>query len=137
MHPKIKYIEDPNAVNLRNQHGENTITNAVANYQDMNIFAELTASRRGRSVIVTGEGMQKTGTEKTLKVNFIGNNQNKNNYGDDNDINNPNYLNFTTNYYDGSTPVIFNSLILEACRFLIKKIHHIEYCLTFHHQFLI
>jgi len=104
MHPKIKYIEDPNAVNLRNQHGENTITNAVANYQDMNIFAELTASRRGRSVIVTGEGMQKTGTEKTLKVNFIGNNQNKNNYGDDNDINNPNYLNFTTNYYDGSTP---------------------------------
>ena len=40
--------------------------------------------------------MAKTGLENTVTVNFIGNNQDSTN-------SNPNYLNFTTNWYDGST----------------------------------
>jgi len=96
-HKNIYYIEDPNAVNINPD-----ITNSIAQYQDMHIFAELTAVRKGRSVVVIGEGIQKTGLENTLNVNFMGNNQNKNNTGTD-DVNNPDYLKFTTNYYDGST----------------------------------
>jgi len=97
-HKNIYYIEDPNAVNINPN-----IDNSISQYQDMHIFAELTAVRKGRSVIVIGEGIQKTGLENTLNVNFLGNNQNKNNTGGADDINNPDYLKFTTNYYDGST----------------------------------
>ncbi|HUU88813.1 MAG TPA: hypothetical protein VMX17_13830, partial [Candidatus Glassbacteria bacterium] len=103
-HKNIYYIEDPNRVNLYpNDLTQNPIENAIGQYQDMHIFAELTAVRKGRSVIVIGEGIQKTGLENTLNVNFLGNNQNKNNTGGADDINNPDYLKFTTNYYDGST----------------------------------
>jgi hypothetical protein len=82
----IKYLDDPNSVNINT-----AIPNAIPQYQDMHIFAELTASRKGRSVIVVGEGLK---TDVDVIVNFLGNNQNPDN---------PNYLNFTTNYYDGST----------------------------------
>ena len=84
--PVIDYLNDPDSVNINPN-----IINAIPQYQDMHIFAELTASRRARSVIVIGGDTQST---PDFKVNFIGNNQNQNN---------PNYLNFTTNYYDGST----------------------------------
>jgi len=83
----VDYLNDPNSVNIN----ENLI-NAIPEYQDMHIFAELTATARGRSVIVMGKGL--SSTTKSVNVNFIGNNQN---------IDSPNYLNFTTNYYDGST----------------------------------
>lgn len=83
---------DPNTVNINND-----ITNGIPQYQDMYIFAELTAQSKGRTVIMNGETGSKTSTTKSKKINFIGNNQ------DDNDPNNPNYLNFTTNYYDGSS----------------------------------
>ena len=90
-------VLDPNDVNINTN-----IVNGIPQYQDMYIFAELTAKSRGRTVIVTtndgnvSQGMFKTGLEKPRNVNFMGVNQNKDN-------NNPNYLNFTTNYYDGST----------------------------------
>ena len=54
------------------------------------IFAELTAKSKGRTVIINGNAT----STKSETINLLGNNQNKNN---------PNYLNFTTNYYDGST----------------------------------
>ena len=89
----VVYIEDPNSVNINNN-----LINAIPQYQDMHIFAELTAKRKGRSVIVSIEGnnftTEKTGLENTLNVNFLGINQN---------TDSPNFLNFTTNYYDGST----------------------------------
>ena len=89
------YLVDPNKVNVNPD-----ITNSIPQYQDMHIFAELTAERRSRTVLVTGlEGTgsystQNTGTDKAISVNFLGNNQ---------DPDSPNYLNFTTNWYDGST----------------------------------
>jgi len=92
-HGQVLYIEDPNRVNLYPlaDLSVQPITNSVGQYQDMNIFAELTAVRKGRSVIVNGKGLQ---SMDSVEVNFLGNNQNKNN---------PNHLNFTTNYYDGSS----------------------------------
>lgn len=81
----VIFISDPNSVNINNN-----IPNAIAQYQDMHITAELSAVRKGRSVIVQGHGLI---SEGEVEINFIGSNQNKD---DDN------YLNFTTNYYDGS-----------------------------------
>ena len=87
-------LVDPNDVNINTN-----IVNGIPQYQDMYIFAELTAIRKGRTVLV-GIGdlnkyhVEQTGLENTTKINFLGNNQN---------TNNPNYLNFTTNYYDGSS----------------------------------
>ena len=91
---------DPNEINTRKKGNDNV--NAIPQYQDMYIFAELKAKSRARTVIVTSndgnvsQGTFKTGFEKPKEVNFVGINQNE---GD----NNPNYLKFTTNYYDGST----------------------------------
>jgi hypothetical protein len=89
----VVYIEDPNSVNINNN-----MINAIPQYQDMHIFAELTAKRKGRTVLVSTEGhtyeTKKTGLEDSLLVNFLGVNQN---------ADSPNYLRFTTNYYDGST----------------------------------
>ena len=76
---------EPNCVNINNN-----VVNGAPQYQDMHIFAELTAKSKGRTIIIDGN----TDSTKSKKINFIGNNQ---------DNNNPNYLNFTTNYYDGST----------------------------------
>lgn len=80
-------LVEPNEVNINND-----IVNGIPQYQDMHIFAELTAKSKGRTVIIDGD----TNSSKSKKINFIGNNQ-------DNENDNPNYLNFTTNYYDGST----------------------------------
>jgi hypothetical protein len=89
---------DPNDVNT-SLIGNNAI-NAIPQYQDMFIFAELKAVRKERTVLVTssetgnGSNILKTGLEKNIgEVNFIGVDQNKNS---------PNYLKFTTRYYDGS-----------------------------------
>jgi len=86
---------DPNDVNINP-----SITNSIPQYQDMFIFAELKATRKGRTVLETaselgnGGNILKTGLEKDVaEINFIGVDQN---------INSPNYLKFTTNYYDGS-----------------------------------
>ena len=86
---------DPNDVNTNPN-----ISNSIPQYQDMFIFAELRAIRKERTVLVTssetgsGSNIFKTGLEKNIgEVNFIGVNQNKNS---------PDYLKFTTRYYDGS-----------------------------------
>jgi len=84
-------LVEPNSLNS-NPSG---VVNAVPQYQDMHIFAELTAKSKGRTVIVSGPNAGAT-SEDPHSVNFLGNNQNE-------DVNNPNYLNFTTNYYDGSS----------------------------------
>lgn len=91
----IRWIGDPNSVNINPEF----INTGIPQYQDMHIFAELKGVRKGRSVLVSSNGgattaIESTGLENTIKVNFLGINQNENN---------PNYLKFTTNYYDGST----------------------------------
>ena len=84
-------LVEPNCVNINND-----IVNGIPQYQDMYIFAELTAKSKGRTLIIVGENSNTTSTNSET-INFIGNNQ------DNENENNPNYLNFTTNYYDGST----------------------------------
>jgi len=69
--------------------------NGIPQYQDMYIFAELTATSKGRTIIKDSN----VNSTKSKIINFIGNNQNN----DNPDNPDPNYLNFTTNYYDGST----------------------------------
>ena len=81
-------LVEPNCININNG-----IDNGIPQYQDMYIFAELTARSKGRTVIIDNNASSTT----SKKINFLGNNQD-NETGD-----NPNYLNFTTNYYDGST----------------------------------
>lgn len=78
----------PNLVNVNQE-----FVNGIPEYQNMYIFAELTAQSKGRTVITNTD----TTTTSSKKINFIGNNQNE-------DADNPNKLNFTTNYYDGSNP---------------------------------
>lgn len=95
---------DPNSVNINTTVDSNGVpfVNGIPQYQDMYIFAELKAKSRGRTVIVTtndgnvSQGVFKTGFENPKEINLLGVNQN-------NQDNNPNYLKFTTNYYDGST----------------------------------
>lgn len=85
---------DPNNIN-----NNNDFPNGIPQYQDMFINVELTAKRRGRSVLyTTNSGSMTADVNNTdeLVVNFMGVNQNK-------ESNDPNYLNFTTNYYEGST----------------------------------
>jgi hypothetical protein len=79
---------DPN--NLKGSLGPN---NATPQYENMHIFAELTAQGRDRSVVTTGQfdrvtNLVTTNGSKT-KVNFMGANADNN---------------FTTNWYFGSTP---------------------------------
>ena len=81
-------LVEPNSVNINND-----VVNGIPQYQDMYIFAELTAKSKGRTVIINGNAT----SEDSKKINLLGNNQ------DDESLNNPNRLNFTTNYYDGST----------------------------------
>ena len=89
-------MADPNLVNT-NQN----MINSIPQYQDMFIFVELTAKSRGRSVVFTSNNsglysLSKESVNKDVVVNFMGNNQ-------DSAQPNSNYLNFTTNWYDGST----------------------------------
>ncbi|MFA5207247.1 MAG: glycoside hydrolase family 25 protein [Candidatus Paceibacterota bacterium] len=85
---------DPNTVNTNPN-----ITNGVPQYQDMFIFAELRAIRKGRTVLETmsergtGANVMITGLEDIKEVNFLGINQNSKS---------PDYRKFTTRYYDGS-----------------------------------
>lgn len=78
-------LVEPNDININTD-----MINGIPQYQDMYIFAELVSESKGRTVIVSGNVTSTTSD----KVNFIGNDQNE--------TNNPNHLNFTTNYYDGS-----------------------------------
>jgi len=78
---------EPNCVNINNETG---FVNGIPEYQDMYIFAELTAQSKGRTIIIDNNAK----STSSKHINFIGNDQNEDN---------PNYLNFTTNYYDGST----------------------------------
>lgn len=94
---------DPNLINVNTGLVDGVpFVNGIPQYQDMYIFVELVAESKGRSVIITSNqgsnivGQLKTGLETDRTANFMGVNQ-------DNTNNNPNYLNFTTNYYDGST----------------------------------
>jgi len=80
-------LVEPNSVNINTD-----VVNGIPDYEDMYIFAELTAQSKSRTVIINSD----VKSTSSKKVNFIGNNQDET--GD-----NPNYLNFTTNYYDGST----------------------------------
>ena len=88
------HLVDPGMVNVN----ENMI-NSIPQYQDMHIFAELTAQRKGRTVLAInsqGTSIQDNGMNSDMVVNFMGNNQ-------DTENPNPNFGKFTTNYYDGST----------------------------------
>ena len=71
------------------------LVNAIPQYQDMYISAELTAKQRGRTVLETNNSglysFARGNSNDDIAINFIGNNQ---------EIDNPNYLNFTTNWYD-------------------------------------
>jgi hypothetical protein len=80
---------DPNTININNN-----IVNGIPQYENMYIFAELTAKSKERTVIIDNNV---SSTKSKPPINFIGNNQ-------DNETNDPNHLNFTTNYYDGSNP---------------------------------
>jgi GH25 family lysozyme M1 (1,4-beta-N-acetylmuramidase) len=85
---------DPNDVNTNP-----SMVNSIPQYQDMFIYAELRAVRKGRTVLETsseqgnGGNILKTGMEDFTEVNFLGTDQNKTS---------PNYNSFTTRYYDGS-----------------------------------
>ena len=86
-------LVDPNLVNVNTN-----MINSIPQYQDMYIFAELTAKSKGRTVIISSNGtnnLDKNSSSNSTVVNFMGNNQ---------DSNSPNYLKFTTNWYDGSSP---------------------------------
>ena len=83
-------LVEPNELNT-NQN----MVNGIPQYQDMYIFAELTATSKGRTIIKNSN----VNSTKSKIINFIGNNQNNDNPNNPD----PNYLNFTTNYYDGST----------------------------------
>lgn len=100
-------INDPNNVNVwHSGEGADRVNqiNGAPPYEDMFIFAELTAVSKARTILVSGGDGTKyhvddNGMNDTLRVNFMGNDQNL----ESDDRTNPNYLNFTTNYYDGST----------------------------------
>lgn len=83
-------LVDPNNINSNNGSIDGfPFTNGIPQYQDMYIFAELTAKSRGRTIIIGNT--VKSDDEKT--INLLGMNQ---------DVESPDLHNFTTNYYDGS-----------------------------------
>jgi hypothetical protein len=87
-------LVDPNMVNVNTN-----MINSIPQYQDMHIFAELIAERRARTVITVDPkgitNIDKKNSEKAIVVNFLGNAR---------ETSSPNNLNFTTNWYDGSSP---------------------------------
>lgn len=86
-------LVEPNDININTtQINGREFVNGIPQYQDMYIFAELIAYGKSRTVIMNSS----VTSEKSKTINLLGNNQDDTN-------NNPNYLNFTTNYYDGST----------------------------------
>ena len=107
MAKNVIMIDDPNNVNVWHTGGSDDRINQINGappYEDMHVFAELTATNKARTILVSGGDGTKfyegeDDMSDTLRVNFMGNDQNL----QAEDRNNPNYLNFTTNYYDGST----------------------------------
>lgn len=86
------YIHDPNDLNINPN-----IVNSIPQYQDMYIFAELTAKQNGRSIFITteeGTFSSERYSQDNVTINFLGVNQ---------DINSPDFKRMTTNWYDGST----------------------------------
>lgn len=90
----VNLFDPQNAINTT------SLYNGTPPYQDMFIFAELVASRRGRTVIQTSNDGSShavpTGLEKSFVINMLGFNQDKNASS--------NSMHFTTNYYSGSVP---------------------------------
>jgi hypothetical protein len=98
-------LVEPNDININNNFVDGVpFVNGVPQYQDMFIFAELIAESKGRSVISLNTNNVKIESDNGVKINMMGMNQ-------DNVSNNPDYLNFTTNYYDGS---MGNKDVLES-----------------------
>lgn len=77
---------DPNKINVN----PNQI-NAIPDYEDMHILAELSARRRGRTILMSSGGVADTRTDDTINVNLMGVNQDKNN---------PNFGAFSTEWHD-------------------------------------
>jgi len=88
---------DPNDVN-RNIN----INNSIPNYENMFLFVELTAERRGRSTLVTSSDgnyiLDKNDLNKNIFINMLGFDQKKSYH--------------TTNYYKGSVPD--NEILFEG-----------------------
>ena len=85
-------LVDPNGLNI-----DENIHNAIPKYQDMHIFVELTARRKGRSVLTFESGgveLTQTGLEDSIAINMM---------GIDQDPNSPTYGNFTTKWHDERT----------------------------------
>ena len=81
-------LVDPNCVNT-----EIGLVNEMPDYEQMYLYVDLTATRRGRTVLQTGFPVQ---TDGTVSINMMGFNQ-------DEDTSYSSHGMFTTNYYDGST----------------------------------
>jgi len=98
-------LVEPNDININTNLIDGvSFVNGIPQYQDMFIFAELTAVSKGRSVINFNSNNVTIESDNGVKINMMGMNQ-------DNTSNNPDYLNFTTNYYDGS---MGNKDVLES-----------------------
>lgn len=90
-HPAIEeagvvMLIDPNKVNTAPNH-----TNAIPDYEDMHVLVNLTARRRGRTVLMNSSGTIDTDTEGDVSVNMMGIN---------NDEKSPNYGSYTSNWHD-------------------------------------
>jgi len=84
---------NPNEINVNRIENNNIpFVNGIPQYQDMFIFVELTAESKGRTVLESS-GIGDSSSD-SIKISLMGVNLNEND---------PNYMNFTTNYYDGST----------------------------------
>ncbi|MFW6246610.1 MAG: hypothetical protein ACOC22_00340 [bacterium] len=79
-------LVDPNCVNT-----EVGLVNEIPPYENMHIYADLVATRKGRTVLQVGKPIS---SDSTVTINMMGFNQNS-------ETSNENM--FTTNYYDGST----------------------------------
>ena len=106
-------LRDPNEQNINTD-----FTNGIAQYQDMHISAHLTAKRKGRTNLSSGgvDGGH-IETDELASLSFIGVNQN-------NKEGNSNYLNFTSNYYDGSTKngdIQYESFGITSIKILVNS----------------
>lgn len=85
------YLHDPN-----NFNSNPNLINGAPPYEDMYIYAELTAIQKGRSVLMKSDGGVYNSDKyasNDVSINFIGVNQ---------DQEDPNVGRMTTNWYDGS-----------------------------------
>ena len=86
-------LVDPNQINA-----DSGIYNAIPKYENMFIYVDLIAERRGRTVLTTtgvsSSNVTESTTDETVKINFMGFNQNKG----------FNENSFTTKFYDDGDP---------------------------------